>query len=102
MLDSWLVITKGTAMFEKLFPKGIDNSYRGPKIALWLFGLVVGMKITQSLAVIFNGDYTAKAADRIPLDTFTPVAAQTAAAIFAHASRWRLTCCLLFLVDLVL
>ena len=88
-------------MFEKLFPKGIDNAYRGSKIALWLFGLVVGMKITQSLAVIFNGNYTAKGADGIPLDTFTPAAAQTAVAIFAQASLWRLTFCLMCMLALV-
>jgi ABC-type amino acid transport system permease subunit len=95
------VIKKATAMFEKLFPKGIDNSYRGSKVALWLFGLVVGMKITQSLAVIFNGYYTAKGADGIPLDTFTPAAAQTAVAIFAQASLWRLTFCLMCVLALV-
>ena len=88
-------------MFEKLFPQGIGNAYRGSKIALWLFGLVVGMKITQSLAVIFNGYSTARNADGIPLDTFTPAAAQTAVALFAQASLWRLTFCLICVLALV-
>ncbi|HXI22881.1 MAG TPA: hypothetical protein VNG71_03320 [Pyrinomonadaceae bacterium] len=88
-------------MFEKLFPQSINNAYRGSKIALWLFGLVVAMKITQSLAVIFNGYYTARNADGIPLDTFTPAAAQAAVALFAQASLWRLTFCLICVVALV-
>jgi hypothetical protein len=88
-------------MFEKLFPQRIDNAYRGSKIAIWLFGLVVAMKMTQSLAVIFNGYYTARNADGIPLETFTPAAAQAAVALFAQASLWRLTFCLMCVLVLV-
>ena len=88
-------------MFEKFFPRGVDNAYRGSKVALWLFGLVVAMKITQSLAVIFSGYYTARNADGIPLETFTPAAAQTAVALFAQASLWRLTFCLMCVLALV-
>ena len=88
-------------MFQKLFPQRVDNAYRGSRIALWLFGLVVAMKMTQSLAVIFNGYYTARNADGIPLDTFTPAAAQAAVALFAQASLWRLTFCLVGVFVLV-
>jgi hypothetical protein len=31
-------------MFDRLLPQRIDNSYRGHKLALWLFALVVFMK----------------------------------------------------------
>jgi hypothetical protein len=80
-------------MLDKLLPQPIDNTYRGYKVALWLFGLVVGVRILQSLAVIFNGYSTARDADGIPLDTYPPAAAQTAVALFAQASLWRLTFC---------
>lgn len=80
-------------MFDKLLPWPIDNTYRGYKVALWLFGLVVGVRILQSLAVIFNGYSTAINADGIPLDTYPPAASQTAVALFAQASLWRLTFC---------
>jgi len=80
-------------MFDKLLPRPIDNTYRGYKVALWLFGLVVGVRILQSLAVIFNGYSTAINADGLPLDTYPPAAAQTAVALFAQASLWRLTVC---------
>ena len=88
-------------MFDKLLPQPIDNTYRGYKAALWLFGLVVAVRITQSLGIIFNGYSTARDADGIPLDTYPPAAAQTAVALFAQASLWRLIFCLLCVLVLV-
>jgi len=88
-------------MFDKLLPQPIDNTYRGYKVALWLFGLVVGVRITQSILVIFNGYSTARDADGIPLDTYTPAAAQMVVALFAQGSLWRLTFCLLCVLVLV-
>ena len=88
-------------MFNKLLPQPIDNTYRGYKVALWLFGFVVGVKITQSVLIIFNGYSTARDADGIPLDTYTPAAAQTMVALFAQGSLWRLTLCLLCVLVLV-
>ena len=80
-------------MLDKLLPRPIDNTYRGHKVALWLFGLVVGVRILQSLAVIFNGYSTAMGADGLPLDSYPPAAAQTVVALFALSSLWRLTFC---------
>jgi hypothetical protein len=88
-------------MFDKLLPQRIDNTYRGYKVALWLFGLVVGVRLTQSVLVIFNGYSTAKNADGIPLDTYTPAAAQTVVALFAQGALWRLFFCLLCVLVLV-
>lgn len=80
-------------MSHPLLPPHIDNTYRGHRAALWLFGLVVGLRTIQSLVVIFNSYSTAINADGIPLDTYPPAAAQTAVALFAQASLWRLTFC---------
>lgn len=80
-------------MFDKLLPRPIDNTYRGHKVALWLFGLVVGLRTLQSLAVIFNGYSTAINADGLPLDSYPPAAAQNVVALFALSSLWRLTFC---------
>jgi hypothetical protein len=88
-------------MLERLLPRTIDNTYRGHLAALWLFGLVLAVKITQSVLVIFNGYATARDADGIPVDTFRPDAAQTAVALFAQGSLWRLTTCLLGVLVLV-
>ena len=82
-------------MLDGLLPRRLDNEYRGSRLALWLFGLVVAMKSAQSLAIILNGYPTARDADGIPLDSFTPAAAQTVAAVLAQGSLWRLFFCLL-------
>ena len=50
-------------MLDALLPRAIDNTYRGHRAALWLFGLVVSVRMLQSLVVIFNGHSTAINAD---------------------------------------
>ena len=88
-------------MPSKLLPQSLDNRYEGHKLALWLFGIVVFLRIAQSLAVIFNGYDTAVQADGFPLDTFPQAAQQTVLALFALSSLWRLTfasVCVLVLV----
>jgi hypothetical protein len=82
-------------VLDVLLPRRLDNDYRGSRWALWLFGLVVAMKSAQSLAIIFSGHATARDADGIPLDSFTPLVAQTVVAVFAQGSLWRLFFCLL-------
>ena len=77
-------------MFAKLLPQPIDNTYRGYKVALWLFGLVVGVTIIQGVFVIFNGYSTIMSADGIPLNTYPPAAAQTIVALWAQRGLSRL------------
>ena len=81
-------------MLHALFPRRLDNGYLGSRAALWLFGLVVALKATQSLAILFSGYSTASGADGIPLDSFAPEVAQTVVAVFAQGSLWRLFFCL--------
>lgn len=88
-------------MFGNLFPQPIDNTYRGYKAALWLFGMIVAVRITQSLNIIFNGYSVAKDADGIQLDTFPPAAAQTVVALFALSALYRLILSLLCVLVLV-
>ena len=87
-------------MFTQLLPSRIDNAYRGQKPALWIFALVVAVKTTQSLAVIFSGYSIVTSADGIPLETFTPAGAQTVVAVWALLGLSRLF--LLFLCVLTL
>lgn len=93
--------TGGEIMLDELLPRRLDNEYRGSRLALWLFGLVVAMKGIQSLAIIFNGYSTARDADGIPLDSYTPAVAQTVVAVFAQGSLWRLFFCLLCVLVLL-
>lgn len=37
-------------MFSQLLPRSLDNRYGGHRLALWIFGLVVAVRIGQSLA----------------------------------------------------
>src|SRR5881227_2581463 len=88
-------------MLNRLLPRSIDNTYRGHKLALWLFGLVVLMKLAISLNSIFNGHTVATSADGIPLDTFTPAGAQAFVSLFAAWGLAQVVICVLCIVMLV-
>jgi hypothetical protein len=88
-------------MFKQFLPQPIDNTYSGHRLALWLFALVVSVKIVQGLAVIFNGYSVVMSADGIPLDTYTPASAQTVVAVWALSGLFRLIISLLCIVVLV-
>jgi hypothetical protein len=87
-------------MFNRLLPRHIDNTYHGYKLALWLFALLVLVKVAMSLNSIFNGYSVASSADGIPLDTFTPAGAQAVVSMFAAWGMAQLTICLLCILVL--
>ena len=70
-------------MTSPLFPRRADNEYHGRKVALWIFGLVVFVKLVMGLNTTFNGRSVASSADGIPLDTYPPDAAQAFVTVFA-------------------
>jgi hypothetical protein len=70
-------------MLERVFPSAADFTYRGSRIALWLFGLVLALKLAIALGSIFNGHYAASVADGIPIDSYTPQGAQAFVSLFA-------------------
>jgi hypothetical protein len=86
---------------NRIFPPHFDNDYRGHKLALWLFGVTVFMRLGMSLSTIFNGRKTAISADGIPLDTFTPAEAQTVVSIFAVLGLAIFVICFLCILVLV-
>jgi hypothetical protein len=88
-------------MFGRFLPQRIDNSYRGHKLALWLFAVVVFMKTSIGLGTIFNGRNAAITADGIPLDTFTPAGAEAFVSVFAIWGLAQLTIGLLCILVLV-
>src|SRR5712691_3030129 len=85
-------------MFNQLLPQRIDNTYRGHKVALWLFALLLFMRVAMSLNSIFNGYLVASSADGIPLDTFTSLAARTVVSLFALLGLSNFVICLLCIV----
>lgn len=54
-------------MLNQLLPRQVDNVYHGSKLGLWLFAVVVLMKLLMSLNSIVNGRYVATSADGIYL-----------------------------------
>lgn len=90
-----------TTFLNRLFPQRIDNTYRGYRIALVLFGIVVAVRALQSVLIIVNGHSVAQSADGIPLETYPAAAAQTILAIFAISSLNRLMISLIGAVVLV-
>ena len=87
-------------MFNRLLPRHMDNTYHGYRLALWLFALLMLLKVAMSLNSIFNGHSVASSADGIPLDTFTPASAQAVVSMFAAWGLAQLTICLLCILVL--
>ena len=87
-------------MFEKLFPKTIDNRYRGMAIAKWVFVAMTVLTIGRSLAHIFLPDGGAQSIATIALDTFSPTAASVIIGIFAYWGWTQLLLGLLYVIVL--
>jgi len=87
-------------MLNQLLPRHVDNTYHGYKLALWIFAVLVLMKVAISLNSIFNGYSVATSADGIPLDTFPSGAARTVVSLFAAWGLAQLIICLLCIVVL--
>ena len=85
-------------MLDQLLPRKIDNTYRGHRLALWLFALLVVMKGGIGLGTIFNGHSAATSADAIPLDSLSPAGEQAFVSLFA---AWGLSQLMLNLIGLL-
>lgn len=70
-------------MLNKIFPKQYDNEYRGHKLALLLLAIITAFNLMMFYQTVFNTYYAATSADGIPLDSYSPEAAQRVMAIFA-------------------
>jgi hypothetical protein len=88
-------------LLTHFLPRQVDNTYYGSRIALWLFGLLVLLRLIMSVNSIFNARDIASSADGIPLDTFPPAAAQTVVSLFANLGLATLIISLLCILVLV-
>ena len=84
-----------------LLPKSLDNDYRGQKLALWIFGLVVALRLMQGTLVTFDSRHVAITADAIPVDSYPAAAAQTIVALFALNGFRRTVVSLLCVLALI-
>ncbi len=87
-------------MFEKLFPKTIDNQYRGSAIAKWLFVVITIHAVGRSLTHMFLPDGGAQSIATIPLDAFSPSAASVIVGLFAYWGLSQLLFGLVFVLVL--
>lgn len=88
-------------MLTTFLPRQIDNTYRGHKLALWIFGFIVLIKTVMSVNSIIMGHNVASSADGVPLDTFSPAGAQAVVALFGAWGVGHLTLCFLSVLVLV-
>ncbi len=70
-------------MLKRIFPKQLDNDYRGYRLGLWILIPVVLAKLAMGANSLVNTRLVAMSADGIPLDGYSAGAAQTVIALFA-------------------
>lgn len=70
-------------MIEKLFPKTVDNQYRGMSIAKWTLFLITAKAFLAAFIHMFAADGGAQSIASISLDQFTTGGANTVITIFA-------------------
>jgi hypothetical protein len=90
-------------MLSRLFPKQIDNTYRGYQLAIWLYVPIVIVKLLMGLNVSgmnpwIANRYIAENADSIPLASYGAEAASTVMFLFAS---WGLALFVLSLLGVV-
>jgi len=66
-----------------IFPRQINNTYRGHAAGVWLFALIVLLKLIMGSNSVINTRAVATGADGIPLDSLGSGAADTVVSLFA-------------------
>jgi len=88
-------------MFNQLMPRQGDNDFRGRKLALWIFALLLLVLTAMSIGSIFNGYNAAKDVDGVPIDTYTHSGAQAVVSLLAIWGSTQLIIVLLGIITLL-
>ena len=88
-------------MLGRLFPKQMDNTYRGHWLGMWLFVPIVLLELVIGTNSIINTRSVAMGADGIPLDSFSDAATREVIVEFALLGLWRVLFGLLGVVALI-
>jgi hypothetical protein len=88
-------------MIARLFPRQMDNGYQGQRLAVWLLGLLVALKLVIALNSMINTEMVAAGADGFPLDRYGPEGAHAVLMLFATGATAQLTLGLLGVAALV-
>lgn len=88
-------------MLNRILPERIDNRYRGHPLALWLLVPITIQKLGVSLTHLFKADGGAQSISTIPLDTYSPSAAQNIVGLFARLGLEQLVLATLLVLVLL-
>ena len=70
-------------MLNRIFPRQIDNDYRGYRLAIWLLIPIVAMRLVIATNSVFFTRAVATGPDGIALDRFGTVGADAVISLFA-------------------
>ena len=88
-------------MLQRIFPHQFDNRFDGHRLALWLLGGLVALKLVMSSNSILNTASVAAGADGFPLESYSVAAARAVLMLFALMSLGQLILAVLGLVALI-
>lgn len=88
-------------MLGRLFPRQADNRFEGYRVALWLMGLLIALKLVVGFNSIFNTAQVAAGADGIPLGSYGPAAAREVLTLFALVALGQLALAAIALLALI-
>jgi len=85
---------------KAIFPRQIDNTYRGHPLGIWMFSLIVLLKLIIGTNSTFN-THTVATGDGIAVDSFAAGAAEMVIAMFAQLGFGHLLLGILGLIVLI-
>jgi hypothetical protein len=88
-------------MLNRIFPRQIDNNFRGHWLAIWLLVPIVVVRLLIGVNSILNTRSVAISADGIPLDSFSAAGADAVVSLFAHLGLYLLLLALLGVMVLI-
>ena len=89
------------SILKYIFPKTADNNYRGSKIALYVFLLIVAITLIRSSIHIFTPDGGARSIAGFPLNTYSDAASSLVILIFSLWGASQLLMGFMYLVVLL-
>ncbi|MDP8912749.1 MAG: hypothetical protein M3N39_04135 [Pseudomonadota bacterium] len=82
-------------VLRRLFPQQFDNRFQGHRLALWLLGLFLALKLMMSVNSIFNTASVAAGADGFRLGSYGGDGARAVLMLFAVVAVGQLMLALL-------
>ena len=88
-------------LIHRIFPSQFDNRFDGHRLALWLLGGLLALKLLMSTNSILNTASVAVGADGFPLESYGAAGARAVLMLFALTSLGQLMLAVLGLLALV-